>query len=120
MTKKTARSGDDTARSGDDIAAIEDLMQDLETRLRRLNSKAKSETIDAPTEVSEFVNTALAGIAARLRDGAENVTHSVTDEAARVGTDAIKKIWNEIEHRPLATLALAAGIGYLLGLLRRD
>jgi|SRR5581483_5608237 len=114
MTKKTARSGDD-------IAAIEDLMHDLETRLRRLNSKAKAETLTAPTDVSEFVNNALASIADRLRDGAENAAHSMTDEAARMGTDVVKKIWNEIEHRPLATLALAAGVGYLLGLLgRRD
>jgi ElaB/YqjD/DUF883 family membrane-anchored ribosome-binding protein len=94
-------------------------MHDLETRLRRLNTKAKAETMAAPVDVSEFVNNALASIAERLRDGAETVTHSVTDEAARLGTDTIKKIWNEIEQRPLATLAVAAGIGYLLGLLGR-
>jgi ElaB/YqjD/DUF883 family membrane-anchored ribosome-binding protein len=109
------------ARSGDDIAAIEELVHDLESRLRRLNTKAKTEVSGASDDVGEFVTAALAGIAARLRENTEDVTHSVTDEAARIGTDAFKKIWNEIEQRPLATLALAAGIGYLLGLIgRRD
>lgn len=112
-TRKSSRS--------DDIVAIEELMQDLETRLRRLNSKAKTENVGASGDISDFVSEALAGIADRLRNGAESVTHSITDEATRVGTDAVKKIWDEMEHRPLATLAIAAGIGYLLGLMgRRD
>ncbi len=114
MTRKNSRSSDD-------VVAIEELMQDLETRLRRLNTKAKSEVSGASGDVSEFVSEALAGIASRLRNGAENVTQSITDEASRVGSDAFKKVWDEMEHRPLATLAIAAGIGYLLGLMgRRD
>jgi ElaB/YqjD/DUF883 family membrane-anchored ribosome-binding protein len=112
-TRKSSRS--------DDIVAIEELMQDLEARLRRLNGKAKTETSGATGDISDFVTDALAGITERLRNGAESVTHSITDEAARVGSDAVKKIWDEMEQRPLATLAIAAGIGYLLGLMgRRD
>jgi ElaB/YqjD/DUF883 family membrane-anchored ribosome-binding protein len=108
-----------SSRSSDEIVAIEELMQDLETRLRRLNTKAKSEASGASGDISDFVSDALAGIADRLRNGAESVTHSITDEATRVGTDAVKKIWDEMEHRPLATLAIAAGVGYLLGLMGR-
>jgi ElaB/YqjD/DUF883 family membrane-anchored ribosome-binding protein len=114
MTKKSSQSSED-------IVAIEELMHDLETRLRRLNSKAKTEVSGASEDVSDFVSEALAGIASRLRDGAESVTTSITDEAARAGSEAVKKIWDEIEHRPLVTLAVAAGIGYLLGIIgRRD
>lgn len=122
MTRKNTRS------QSDDIAAVEELMQDLEVRLRRLNTKAKSEATGASSEISEFVTDALTDIAARLRNGTKNVAHSITDEATQVGTDAMevganamKKVWDEIEHRPLTTLAVAAGIGYLLGLAgRRD
>ncbi|MEA2950972.1 MAG: hypothetical protein QOF19_3213 [Alphaproteobacteria bacterium] len=114
MTKKSSRSADD-------ITAIEDLMEDLETRLRRLNTKAKDDASDGSGDIKEFVTEALASISARLRDSADSVTHSVTDEAARVGGDAIKKIWDEMEQRPLLTLAVAAGLGYLVGLIgRRD
>lgn len=107
-----------SSASGDDIVAIEELMQDLETRLRRLN-KTKAEVSGAPSDASEFVTEALAGIAERVRDSA--LTNSLTKDAAQTGSDALKKLWAEIERRPLATLAVAAGIGYLLGLIgRRD
>ncbi len=110
-----------SSRSSDDVVAIEELMQDLETRLRRLNTKAKTEASGASGDVGEFVSEALASISSRLRDNAESVTQSITEEASRVGSDALKKVWDEMEQRPLATLAIAAGIGYLLGLIgRRD
>ena len=108
-------------RSSDDIVAIEGLMQDLETRLRRLNSKAKTEVSGVSEDISDFVTQALARIAQQVRDSAQTATHSIADEATEAGTHALKKIWDEMERRPLATLALAAGIGYLLGLIgRRD
>ncbi len=122
MTRRHARS------NSDDIAVVEELMHDLETRLRRLNIKAKNEASGASNEISEFVTDALANLTTRLRNGTQNAAHTITDEATQVGADAIevgtnamKKVWNEMEHRPLTTLAVAAGVGYLLGLAgRRD
>jgi ElaB/YqjD/DUF883 family membrane-anchored ribosome-binding protein len=103
---------------GDDIVAIEELMQDLETRLRRLN-KTIAAASGAASAGGEFVIETLAGIVERVRDGA--LTSSLTKDAAQAGSDALKKLWDEIERRPLATLVVAAGIGYLLGLIgRRD
>ncbi len=108
-------------RSSEDIAAIEELMQDLETRLRRLNSKAKTEVSGASGDIGDFVTQALNRIAGQVREGAQDATDSIADEALQMGTDALKKIWQEIERRPLATLALAAAAGYLAGILgRRD
>jgi len=95
-------------RSSDDIVAIEELMQDLETRLRRLNSKAKSEVSGASG-------------AEQVRESAQAASHSIADEATQAGTDALKKIWNEMERHPFAALAAAAAVGYMLGLVgRRD
>lgn len=110
-----------TNRSSDDIVAIEELMQDLETRLRRLNSKAKSEVSGASGDISEFVTQSLGRIAEQVRDSAQTASHSIADEATQAGTDALKKIWNELEQRPFAALAVAAAVGYVLGLVgRRD
>ncbi len=106
-------------RSSDDIVAIEELMHDLETRLHRLNSKAKTEVSGASGDIGEFVTQALARIAQQARDSVRTATHSIADEATQVGTDALKKIWDEIERRPLATLALAAAAGYLVGIISR-
>jgi ElaB/YqjD/DUF883 family membrane-anchored ribosome-binding protein len=103
----------------DEIAAIEDLMLDLEKRLKRLNGAAKTEVSGASNDIHDFVSDALAGIMKRVRTGASSITDSVADEATRVGGDVFKRVIDEVEHRPLAMLAAAAGIGYILGLSQR-
>jgi ElaB/YqjD/DUF883 family membrane-anchored ribosome-binding protein len=40
-------------------------------------------------------------------------------DAFQFGSDTIKRIADEAEHRPLLTLAIAAGVGYLAGLAGR-
>ena len=98
------------------MAAIQELMDELERRLNRLNSAAKQEASGVAGDVNEFVNAALADISAKLREGTQSLTNSVTDQATRMGGDALRKLGNEIERHPLASLALAAGIGFLVGL----
>jgi ElaB/YqjD/DUF883 family membrane-anchored ribosome-binding protein len=51
----------------------------------------------------------------RVRVRADSVTDDVADHALKIGTDAYKRVVEEVEHYPLATLAVAAGIGFLLG-----
>jgi ElaB/YqjD/DUF883 family membrane-anchored ribosome-binding protein len=105
--------------TADEIAAIEDLMSDLETRLSKLNSKMKNEATDTASDVSTFVSQALSGITDRFKEGAQSMSKSVADEATKAGADIMKKVADEVEHRPLITLAVAAGIGFLLGVANR-
>jgi len=105
--------------ASDEIAAIQDLMTDLEKRLRRLSSTAQKETTGATNDVGDFVSETLERIMSHVRDSATGVTQSVTEEATRLGGDAIKKITDEVEHRPLIMLGIAAGIGFLVGLANR-
>jgi ElaB/YqjD/DUF883 family membrane-anchored ribosome-binding protein len=114
MSTRAAKSA-----AADEIAAIEELMSDLEKRLRRLSSSARSEASGATSEVGDFVSEALERITSRVRDSAAGVTQTVADEASRLGTDAFKKLTDEVEHRPLMMLAVAAGIGFLVGLANR-
>src|SRR5262249_16420 len=65
------------------------------------------------------VASALNGMAERLRGGA----NSMRDEAAKIGSqaaklsnDALRRLSDEVEHRPLVTLAVAVGVGILVGL----
>src|SRR5688572_18833596 len=108
-----------TPRSSDDIVAVEELMHDLEERLRRLNSKATAEATGASGDIGDFVSQTLSRIAEQVRDRANAATESIANEATEAGTDLLGKIWDELERRPLATLALAAAAGYLLGLVGR-
>jgi ElaB/YqjD/DUF883 family membrane-anchored ribosome-binding protein len=108
-----------SAATSDEIEAIQDLISDLEKRLGRLNKSAKKEVIGGANDVSDFVSEALASITSRVRDGAGSVTDKVVDEATRIGADTLKRITDEVDQRPLAMLAVAAGIGFLFGLSRR-
>jgi ElaB/YqjD/DUF883 family membrane-anchored ribosome-binding protein len=103
----------------EDIANIEreigQLMHDIEARVGRLNALAKRSAKGAAEDASEFVSDAVSDAADRMRNGA----HSVSDEAARLSGDAIKRIEDEIGQRPLLTLAIAAGIGFLAGMAGR-
>jgi hypothetical protein len=104
----------------DDIAAVEELMQDLESRLRRLNAKAKPDVAGGVDDITDFVAQTLARIAAQARDTADTATDTLASEATEAGSDLIKRVWQEMERRPLLTLALAAAGGYLLGLISKQ
>ena len=54
-----------------------------------------------------------------MRDSASEASKTLADEATRLGSDAFKKLTDEVEHRPLLMLAAAAGIGFLAGLANR-
>jgi ElaB/YqjD/DUF883 family membrane-anchored ribosome-binding protein len=114
MTTRTAKSA-----AAEEIAAIEDLMNDLEKRLRRLSGTARGEASSAGGDVRDFVSEALERITGRVRESASNVSHSVADEASRLGGDALKKLSDEVEQRPFLMLAIAAGIGFMAGLANR-
>jgi ElaB/YqjD/DUF883 family membrane-anchored ribosome-binding protein len=114
MTTRAAKSA-----AAAEIAAIEGLIDDLEKRLRRLSGSAKREASGATGDIGDFVSEALSNIMGRVRDGASGVGNSVADEATRIGTDAFKKLTDEIESRPLIMLGVAAGVGFLFGLSNR-
>jgi ElaB/YqjD/DUF883 family membrane-anchored ribosome-binding protein len=114
MTTRAAKSA-----AADEIAAIEDLMADLEKRLRRLSGTARREASGASGEVGDFVSEALDRIMNRVKDSASGVTQTVADEATRFGTDAFKRLTDEVENRPLVMLGVAAGIGFLVGMANR-
>lgn len=107
------------ASTAEEIAAIQELMADLEKRLHRLSGATKREFSGASGEINDFVNDALAGIMERVREGAHSVSQSVSDKATHLGSDAFKKITDEVEQRPLTMLAIATAIGFLFGLSRR-
>lgn len=113
MTKKSKAQTDD-------IAAVEELMQDLESRLRRLNANTKPDAAGGVDDITDFVSQTLARIAAQVHDTAGTATDTLASEATEASSDLIKRIWQEMERRPMLTLALAAAGGYLLGLISKQ
>src|SRR5262249_50487124 len=85
----------------------------------RVGSRSAASAVQAADRVGETIASALNGMAERLRGGASSVRDEaakIGGEAAKLGNDALRRLSDEVEHRPLVTLAVAVGVGILVGL----
>jgi ElaB/YqjD/DUF883 family membrane-anchored ribosome-binding protein len=92
------------------------LVRDLEDRLDRLNGLTKRGASHAVEGVNNLVYGTLSDMTERVRERAENVSNDV----ASMGNRALGRVAREIDQRPLLTIAIAAGIGFLAGMARRS
>jgi ElaB/YqjD/DUF883 family membrane-anchored ribosome-binding protein len=100
-----------------DIGEINRRLRALETTLERVGGRASASAGRAADRVSETVAAALGSIAERFRDGSlRDDAARYGNEAAKLGNVALRRLSNEVEHRPLVTLAVAVGVGILVGL----
>jgi ElaB/YqjD/DUF883 family membrane-anchored ribosome-binding protein len=96
------------------VREIETRLRSLEQQLERVGDRTSASTAEVVERVGAAIAPVLSNIADRFRGGA----HSMSDEAAKLGNDALRRLSNEVEHRPLVTLAVA-GVGILVGLASR-
>jgi ElaB/YqjD/DUF883 family membrane-anchored ribosome-binding protein len=104
-----------TSRS---IRAIDRSLRSLERRLEGAPRRVSASTVQRANQVSETIASTLDRVADRFRDG------EFGDEAAKIGAEAVKlgdaalrRLSREVEARPLVTLAVAIGVGILVGAL---
>lgn len=119
MARRSGTSHSNGQSVAEDIVSIEreigELMHDIEARVGKLQALAKRSAKDAAEGATEFVSDSVSGAADSVRNGA----NAVSDEASRMAGDAIRRIEDEVGQRPLLTLAIAAGIGFLAGMAGR-
>ena len=103
----------------DDVSAmrgeVNQLIGDLEERLNRLNRLTKSGASHAVDGVNDLMYGAVTSLTDPVRDRAR----AVSNDAAKMGHQALRRIGSEIDQHPLLTLAIAAGIGFIAGMTRR-
>jgi ElaB/YqjD/DUF883 family membrane-anchored ribosome-binding protein len=109
-----------------DIGEIDRRLRALENRLERVGGRASASAVQAADRVGETVAAALSSMADRLRGGVDSMGGEAArirgeatkfgNEAAKLGNDALRRLSHEVEHRPLITLAVAVGVGLLVGL----
>jgi ElaB/YqjD/DUF883 family membrane-anchored ribosome-binding protein len=90
-------------------------LRDLETRIRYLDPR---DATRASADVTESVGTALEDIAERFRNGAGYAAREAVRMGHRAnvaGRDSYEFLKSEVDAHPLAVLAVAAGIGILIG-----
>jgi ElaB/YqjD/DUF883 family membrane-anchored ribosome-binding protein len=94
------------------LREIDGRLRALERHLQRVGSRTSTNAAVAAEGIGEAVASALSSMAERLRGGAT----SVGSEAAKIGNDALRRLSDEVENRPLVVLAVAVGVGILVGL----
>ena len=101
-----------------EIGDIERRVKALQRGLEKLGTHASSNARDSTDGLSEAVASALSTWADRFRQG----TNSLGDQSAAFGKDAarygtaLNQISKETEQRPLVAIAVALGIGILIGM----
>jgi ElaB/YqjD/DUF883 family membrane-anchored ribosome-binding protein len=98
-----------------DIDDIGRILHDLSGPLTQLAAFAAATAREAsrtvPERMSETLSELGTSVGYRARD--------VGEEAARFGRTALHRVEDEVTHRPLVALAIAAGIGFLIGAMNR-
>lgn len=106
-------------------AEIRHLAGDLQDRLNRLNAISRKGASHASGSVQDFIAETLDTLTSRavsqLAEPIQEKFGDLTDEATRMSNKALKRVTREVDKRPLLTLAIAAGVGYLAGMaMKRD
>jgi ElaB/YqjD/DUF883 family membrane-anchored ribosome-binding protein len=98
-----------------DTDEIGHILRDLSGPLAQLAAYVAASARDARYAVPERISETLSELGTSVGHGARNVG----DQAARAGRTALHRVEDEITHRPLMALAIAAGIGFLIGAMKR-
>ena len=101
------------------VGSIERRLRILQNGIEKLGARGSSNTRDTVNGLGEAVASASSSWADRFRQGSDLLgVHSaaVGKDAARYGTAALSQIAKETEQRPLVAVAVALGIGVLIGM----
>jgi ElaB/YqjD/DUF883 family membrane-anchored ribosome-binding protein len=113
-------------RMTNDLAEMGQRMRALESRFERIGGRAANRASSQFSRTADGLGDILAAafgqVANQFRDGSRVVGEDAArfaQDAAKYGNDALRRLSQEVEHRPLVMLAVAAGVGFLAGLAGR-
>ena len=109
------------------VSAIKGRLRALENELERIGQTASQRTSAGLSAAGDNVGDAIASAVTEIVDRFRSGRRLAGDETARfgnevakfgakVGNDALHRMASEVEHRPLVTLAVAVGVGILIGM----
>ena len=105
-----------------EVGEIERRLRVLEKSVAKSGARASSNARDNADGLGDAIASALFGWADRFRQGSSSLgdqSAAISKDAARYGNAALRRISEETEHRPLFALAVALGIGILIGMASR-
>jgi ElaB/YqjD/DUF883 family membrane-anchored ribosome-binding protein len=109
------------------ISAIEGRLRALENEIDRVGRKAGRRASANVSAAGDHIGDAIASAVTEIVDRFRSGRRLAGDEAvrfgneaakfgAKVGNDTLERVASEVEHRPLVTLAVAIGVGILIGM----
>jgi ElaB/YqjD/DUF883 family membrane-anchored ribosome-binding protein len=112
------------------VSAIVDHLQAIERELgkigRSAGRSASANVSAAGNQIADAMGPILADLGERFRRGqrwtvdeAASMGNEAVKMGARVGSDALDRIADQAKRRPLVTLAVAIGVGVLIGFAGR-
>jgi ElaB/YqjD/DUF883 family membrane-anchored ribosome-binding protein len=102
-----------------EVGNIERRLRALQRGLDKLGTPASSNARNGVDSLGEAIAAALSSWADRFRQGASSVSDQSAifgKDAARYGAEALSRISSETEQRPLIAVAVALGVGVLIGM----
>lgn len=110
---------------GSSVAAIQKHLGAVEKELEKIGRIAGDRTSAAAAtsdQVGDAISTILNEMVERFRRGrqaagdqAGRLSNQALNLGAKYGSDALQRAASEVEERPLVTVAIALGIGILIG-----
>ncbi|MFL4970310.1 MAG: hypothetical protein ACJ8EU_16385 [Xanthobacteraceae bacterium] len=100
-----------------DVNEVVSLLRDLEPILMRLATYVSANAREARGAIPDRISEAWSDVSDRLRSTVGYRARDMGAEAAQMGKGVWHKIEDEVVHRPLVALAIAAGIGFVIGAL---
>ena len=102
-----------------EVGDIERRLRILQNGIEKLGTRASSNARDTADGLGEAVASALSSWADRFRQGTDSLSEQSAafgKDAARYGTAALSQISKETEQRPRIAIAVALGVGILIGM----
>jgi len=102
-----------------EVGDIERRLQTLQNGLEKLRARSTANARDTADSLGDALSSALLGWSERFRQGASTLgdqSAALGKDAARYGAAALSQISKETEQRPLIAIAVALGIGILIGM----
>jgi ElaB/YqjD/DUF883 family membrane-anchored ribosome-binding protein len=105
-----------------EVGEIERRLRSLEKNLQSIGARTSIDAKDTAESLGDAIASALGRWADRLRQGASVLggqSAVISKDAAKFGGVTLRRVSDEVEERPLLTVAVALGVGILIGMVCR-
>jgi ElaB/YqjD/DUF883 family membrane-anchored ribosome-binding protein len=106
-----------------EVGEIESRLRSLEKTIEKLGSGTSSQARDTAGGLADAVASVVSNWAPRFRENANTLgdrSAALGTDAARYGAAALDRLSEETEGRPLVAIAIALGVGILIGMSARS